>query len=281
MVHYTSPGSGKDAGPDQIISYGAAQLLSQERPEARYHPDTMQRSFGSPSTFITDRPLPRQLHPHFDAPHYGLAPLRDGRKRPHGDNEPEVNQTTDHTYGQRPVLHSSLMSMPPYPSASASEPLDLGPYPVHVDRSASDQTSYQDYSHQVALPQQHHHHRMPTQALATTPSGGESSNYQDSKEIKEQEVDLSFLNMPGLPDRFPKPKVSKTRFGKKEDAMVVMLKEKYNLSWKQIAWFFPGRQPGTLQVRYCNLLKVRQVDWDDEKVRLSSNNEWIRNCANF
>ena len=41
-----------------------------------------------------------------------------------------------------------------------------------------------------------------------------------------------------------------------------------NLSWKQIAEFFPGRNPGTLQVRFCTKLKKKEkVDWDDDKVR--------------
>lgn len=44
------------------------------------------------------------------------------------------------------------------------------------------------------------------------------------------------------------------------------LKEKKNLTWKQIADFFPGRSSGTLQVRYCTKLKAKTTNWTDEMV---------------
>ncbi|KAJ5131011.1 uncharacterized protein N7515_007050 [Penicillium bovifimosum] len=265
MVNYTSHGNGKDAGPDEDTSYGAAQSPSHDRPDAHYHHDTMLSSFGSPSTFITDRPLPRQPPLHFEAPHYGLPSLRDSLRQPLDGNESEVNQNTDHTYGQRPVLHSGQMNMLPYPFPG--ETADLGPYPAHGDPLGSHHISHQEYSHAAAPSHHLLHHRIPSQGPSSLPSNARISRVQDSGRSKEtkEPIDLSFLNMPGLPERFPEPKVSKTRFGKKEDSVVVTLKEQFNLSWKQIAWFFPGRQPGTLQVRYCNLLKVRHVDWDDEK----------------
>lgn len=52
--------------------------------------------------------------------------------------------------------------------------------------------------------------------------------------------------------------------------MLVELKENKNLTWKQIADFFPGRTSGTLQVRYCTKLKAKDVTWTDEMVSITS-----------
>jgi hypothetical protein len=51
-----------------------------------------------------------------------------------------------------------------------------------------------------------------------------------------------------------------------DDQLLVDLKEKKNLTWKQIADFFPGRSSGTLQVRYCTKLKAKTTVWTDEMV---------------
>lgn len=43
-----------------------------------------------------------------------------------------------------------------------------------------------------------------------------------------------------------------------DDELLIHLKEKTDLFWEQIADFFPGRDSGTLQVRYCSRLRVRE-----------------------
>lgn len=257
MVNYTHHGSGKDANQQDIISYGAAQLLMQDRPtDVRYHSESTS-TFGSPSTFITDRMLPRQIAPHYDAHNYGLAPFHDRRKRQRTDSDLEVNREPDN-YGHRPVLQGLTLD----PSASAGDSPDLA-YPMHVDPSSSHQTPNQDYIRQGTLLQQHHHHRLPSQALATTSSGGDCP---EATEPPQSQMDLSFMSIPGVPRPWPAPKIAKTRFGHKEDDMLIELKERWNFSWKQIECFFPGRKQQTLQVRYCTKLKERTVIWDDDKV---------------
>ena len=56
------------------------------------------------------------------------------------------------------------------------------------------------------------------------------------------------------------------KFTPEDDQLLVDLKEKKNLTWKQIADFFPGRSSGTLQVRYCTKLKAKTTVWTDEMV---------------
>ena len=75
------------------------------------------------------------------------------------------------------------------------------------------------------------------------------------------------VGQPGMPTPAPKPKGPKLKFTAEDDALLVELKETKNLTWKQIADFFPGRSSGTLQVRYCTKLKAKQTVWTDEMVR--------------
>jgi hypothetical protein len=80
----------------------------------------------------------------------------------------------------------------------------------------------------------------------------------------EVDMDLSFMNQPGLPPILPEPRTQKCKFGSVEDDTLIALKERWNFTWKQISLWFPGRSSGTLQVRYCTKLKVKNVVWTDE-----------------
>lgn len=260
MVSYPHHAGSKDTTNDDIISYGTAQLL-QDQPEIRYHSDTTQPHFGLPSTFITDRMLPRQPAPHYNAQGYELSPPQDNRKRQHTDNEADSNREMEHNYAPRPILHS----LPADTSAPVVEPTDLA-YPAHSEHPSSHQASSRDYLPPVSLPlpQQHHHHRLPSQALIHAKPNGDSAAGPTS--AIDEEMDLSFMNQPGLPPILPKPRTAKCKFGNVEDDTLIELKERWNLTWKQISLWFPGRTSGTLQVRYCTKLKVKDVVWTDEMV---------------
>ncbi|KAJ5384877.1 hypothetical protein N7517_002788 [Penicillium concentricum] len=251
MVNYSPHDSGKDANRDDIISYGAPPLLVQDRSGFRYS-DTTQPTYGSPSTLITDHSLQRQPS-HYDTHEYRLSPIQGSRKRQFIDNKPEASGGTDHNYGYRHILQNLPMGDP---SASAGGSTDLT-YADHVGASSSHQASNQDYL-QSSLPQQHHHHRLPPQSLAAMDHGSEATGSYLPQ------IDRSHLTRPGMPKPFPAPKAPKTRFSAKEDALLIKLKEEFKLSWKDIAWFFPGRTQETLQVRYCSKLKEKVVGWDDD-----------------
>ena len=127
----------------------------------------------------------------------------------------------------------------------------------HTDPSASLPHSAHAYAPPITrpVPQQHHHHRLPPQLLGAhdtspTTSGGPPS----------------VVGQLGMPDPAPRPRGPKLKFTPEEDALLVELKEEKNLTWKQIADFFPGRTSGTLQVRYCTKLKAKDVIWTDEMV---------------
>ena len=320
MVNYAPHDSGKDANREDSIPYGATQLLQERPTEIRYHSNTTQPPFGSPSTFITSHSPQRQPGSHYNTHGYRLSPIQGSRKRQRTDNGPEASEDTEHNYGYRPILQTLPMGDP---SAPGGEPAgltyaDVGPSSSHqtsnqdylqgsrkrrrtdngpeasedtehnygyrpilqtlpmgdpsapggepagltyadVGPSSSHQTSNQDYL-QPALPQQHHHHRLPPQAFGASSAGDQ---YQP-------QIDRSFMNLPGVPAPYPQPRAPKTRFGHKEDEMLIALKEHWKFSWRQIECFFPGRKQQTLQVRYCTKLKERDVVWDIVLVCLSS-----------
>lgn len=82
----------------------------------------------------------------------------------------------------------------------------------------------------------------------------------------------SVVGQEGMPEPAARPKGPKLKFTQEEDALLVDLKETKNLTWKQIADFFPGRTSGTLQVRYCTKLKAKTSVWTDETVRVVVSN---------
>ncbi|GJN68209.1 hypothetical protein PLICBS_002252 [Purpureocillium lilacinum] len=68
----------------------------------------------------------------------------------------------------------------------------------------------------------------------------------------------------GMPPPAPRPRGPKLKFTAEDDQLLLELKEQKNLTWKQIADFFPGRSSGTLQVRYCTKLKAKTTMWTEE-----------------
>ncbi|KAJ5960094.1 uncharacterized protein N7479_007244 [Penicillium vulpinum] len=251
MINYSPHDSSKNSNREDIISYGAHQFPQDRPTENRYHPDTIQPVYGSPSTFITNHSHPRQSGSHYNTTVYRNSPIQGSRKRQRTDNDPGPSGDTDHTYGYPPILQNIHIGDP---SAPTGESTDLT-YADHVGPSSSHQTSNQDYL-QIALPQQHHHHRLPPQAFGAATSTDQGS--------EARQIDRSIMNRPGMPKPCPAPKAPKTRFGPVEDATLIDLKENWQLSWKDIGLWFPGRRQQTLQVRYCTKLKERNVVWDDD-----------------
>lgn len=90
---------------------------------------------------------------------------------------------------------------------------------------------------------------------------------RESRADRDKPVQDSKVGKPGFPEPIPRP-VPRARFLDEHDDILVWLKEEQNLGWQQIAEFFPGRNSGTLQVRYCTKLKSKgNFTWTDELVR--------------
>ena len=108
--------------------------------------------------------------------------------------------------------------------------------------------------HTLPLQLRHyHHHKLPSQARGKAQRTGNG----EASPAAEERDSSSVIGQPGMPAPAARQYGPKLKFTSKDDALLVDLKETKNLTWKQIADFFPGRSSGTLQVRYCTKLKAQ------------------------
>lgn len=205
--------------------------------------------------------VPQQLPAHFSS-----APLtvpysgeRHRAKRRRTDDGPS-GDSDDNTGG----IGLSMLSESSHPDDSHSAAEMLLPAPS--DPSSHQQSVQHDYQtspiHQQQQQHHHHHHRLPSQATLNAGQGDDGELGSPGGVTGSQSV----VGQPGMPDPAPRPRGPKLKFTPEEDSLLVELKENKNLTWKQIADFFPGRTSGTLQVRYCTKLRAKATVWTDEAV---------------
>ncbi|KAJ4985604.1 myb dna-binding domain-containing protein [Stagonosporopsis vannaccii] len=170
-----------------------------------------------------------------------------GRKRSHAEHH------------MQPELPSLEQHLNPYVQATGSVSLAHTPqqgYSLHQYHPS------QAPQQQHTLPPTHHHHLPNTHRSKRhqmDPQGSPSSPIS-------HHGPPSVVGAQGMPPPAPRPRGPKLKFTPEDDQLLVDLKEKKNLTWKQIADFFPGRSSGTLQVRYCTKLKAKTTVWTDEMV---------------
>lgn len=223
--------------------HAAAPLLPHPAPQPNGYHDPQ------PTYFPTHQMLPPPSHYDYEL----TSPHDTGkRKRPGSDDEGENDHHTGHTFGPREPLPALSIG-----SSTVTEQSDSMLFASHTDHSTTLPPPIHAYQSPIPLPvpQQHHHHRLPTQLLSAHDTSPSTSG--DTRSV---------VGQPGMPDPAPRPRGPKLKFTPEEDALLVDLKEEKNLTWKQIADFFPGRTSGTLQVRYCTKLKAKDVVWTDEMV---------------
>ncbi|KAG8412023.1 hypothetical protein J3459_016064 [Metarhizium acridum] len=121
--------------------------------------------------------------------------------------------------------------------------------------AAATSSSVGALSHQAQGPQLHHHHHLP-----------DLGHLSKSMRRDDGSGAPSMVGQVGMPPPAPRPRGPKLKFTAEDDQLLIELKEQKNLTWKQIADFFPGRSSGTLQVRYCTKLKAKTTQWTDEMV---------------
>ncbi|KAI9692451.1 MAG: hypothetical protein M1822_006682 [Bathelium mastoideum] len=169
---------------------------------------------------------------------------------------------------QQPVQRQAL----PIQYQQQQHTLTAGPAQHQQQQALQSQTQFQPTQTQAAAAQQHHHHRLPNQP----PPAKMQRQYGDPSSISPTSPTLtqhfhgppSVVGQEGMPPPAARPRGPKLKFTPEDDQLLVDLKEKKNLTWKQIADFFPGRSSGTLQVRYCTKLKAKTTVWTDDMVSL-------------
>lgn len=180
-------------------------------------------------------------------------------------------------YGAGPSPHAVVA--PLYPSLTPTHGTAAGvkrPRPDDLDLTVSglpeleqgDLDSMQQtpmgsaYAQAAAAPPTHHHHRLPD-------TGPPSKLMRRDGEGGGGGGAPSVVGQAGMPPPAPRPRGPKLKFTPEDDQLLIDLKENKNLTWKQIADFFPGRSSGTLQVRYCTKLKAKTTQWTEETVSCS------------
>jgi hypothetical protein len=187
------------------------------------------------------------------------GPMLDSARSPH--NYPETHQIHAPDFSNY-VCRATAIT--PHSQNNALRPQT---YPYSSDLS----TTRSDFGHSELLAQAHHHHHLSNQRPPLTPC---SVEYGDNVYTDEGHGSRFVVGQPGMPEPAAKPKGPKLRFSLGEDALLVELKETKNLTWKQIADFFPGRSSGTLQVRYCTKLKATAMVWTEDKVGRCRTEHW-------
>jgi hypothetical protein len=178
---------------------------------------------------------------------------------------------------ESPIYNNHLsLNMPAMMASNGHQTLNqMSPFQFRAPRlpqaTSTDRSPLSD-THQLQLQQphspdkvlstnQHHHHHMPPHSptLKRTKHGEDELSMNDPGPP-------SMVGKEGMPEPAARPKGPKLKFTREDDALLVRLKESKNLTWKQIAEFFPGRSAGTLQVRYCTKLKAKTTLWNDDMV---------------
>ena len=129
----------------------------------------------------------------------------------------------------------------------------------HGDLESMQQTPLGAGYGQGSAPPTHHHHRLPD-------TGPPNKIMRRDGDGSGGAGAPSMVGQMGMPPPAPRPRGPKLKFTPEDDQLLIDLKENKNLTWKQIADFFPGRSSGTLQVRYCTKLKAKTTQWTDETV---------------
>ncbi|CAM1510363.1 Fc.00g006980.m01.CDS01 [Cosmosporella sp. VM-42] len=213
------------------------------------HPGMSQHHQQPPSQMLMD---PSQLgHHRLGPPHYGgpgqvMTPLYQSMSTPthsahtqhhgSGNKRPRPSDLDLSVAGMSNLEHANLETMQQTPLGAA--------YAQAAAAAVG----------QAQGPPTHHHHRLPDSS-------------PPSKMMRRDEGGggaPSVVGQAGMPAPAPRPRGPKLKFTPEDDQLLIDLKEHKNLTWKQIADFFPGRSSGTLQVRYCTKLKAKTTQWTDE-----------------
>ena len=254
--------------------YGLAPGQSSFLPTATHHTLQQHHSQIVQVTGVESHPTLRQSQQHLlqrqqqQLPHhqhsYGAGPSTATDTGPYrqqyGQGQTRKRSSrTEHDELQLDIQGLSSLS-DVTETSSTGVPIELTPHGHHTQPQSQLYQAPPSLSTQAP---QHHHHRLPNQPPSKM---RRTSGYGEISSPPSQPGPSSVVGQEGMPPPAPRPRGPKLKFTPEDDQLLVDLKEKKNLTWKQIADFFPGRSSGTLQVRYCTKLKAKTTVWTDEMV---------------
>ncbi|KAH7144568.1 hypothetical protein B0J13DRAFT_47402 [Dactylonectria estremocensis] len=194
---------------------------------------------------------PSQLGHHRMGPHYGapgqvVAPLYQAMSTPTQSSHPRHPGAGS----KRPRPSDLDLSVAGLPNLDHADLQSIQHTPLGAAYAAAAAAAV---NQPHSAPTHHHHHLPdsgpPSKMMRRDDGGGGAP---------------SVVGQAGMPSPAPRPRGPKLKFTPEDDQLLIDLKEHKNLTWKQIADFFPGRSSGTLQVRYCTKLKAKTTHWTDE-----------------
>ena len=205
--------------------------------------------------------------PAYGSPHENMqSQLEYQQQHPQQSQHSSARKRSHEEFFEYPEMHHTK---PPSISSSDHVPVGMTPNVYPGSTSAPEYASgfYISPAHSPSGNSvSHHHHRLPNQP---PPSKFYRVGVGEEMYIAaEGHGSPSVVGQPEMPEPAAKPKGPKLKFTPEDDALLLELKETKNLTWKQIADFFPGRSSGTLQVRYCTKLKAKTMVWTDDMVSM-------------
>jgi len=233
-------------------------------------PTYLDGSMAYPTQSNPSRQMSRSSSSQYDSPYAHAQALPGSRKRSRQESHAADYGTQDMQNQQS--IHAALDGGYQFGPSTHQVQQQPGPPGWRIEtRHQEAATSQPTSAHSSQSPvkerrdthQYQHHHRLPDQSPPIKSPRRESS---DLAHLDREGSHVNVVGTEGMPEPAAKPKGPKLKFTPEDDTLLVELKETTNLTWKQIADFFPGRSSGTLQVRYCTKLKAKTVDWSDDMV---------------
>ncbi|KAK4146884.1 uncharacterized protein C8A04DRAFT_34456 [Dichotomopilus funicola] len=275
-------------GPDYNVDYAPQEPHSGQQTQApnpyetHHHRAPLQHA--GPSSLHDHSPHPSQhsgMQQHYTPTHHAHPILTDPSHLAGHPSARHMGHPGPSHFGPGPAQHAVVAplysSLTPTHGQTAGmkrprpDDLDLSvpgmPDLEHGDLESMQQTPMgatyaPPPSAQAQQPPTHHHHRLPDTGppnkLLRRDGEGNSSVGGGGPGAP------SMVGAAGMPAPAARPRGPKLKFTPEDDQLLIDLKENKNLTWKQIADFFPGRSSGTLQVRYCTKLKAKTTQWTDE-----------------
>jgi hypothetical protein len=234
-VQDIQPGGGPGLSTHEYFGAHQQQHPQQQPPPPHHHPQ--HQVYTGP-------------HPHGGMAHHQSPQFGDGQGMMYGTRQ---MQPASGTKRQRDEEELDMGGLPMEPQMGGSA---MPGMPPHMQ-----QPSMVDYPSSAV--QSYHNHPLPPSAHQPKRQRSDDPN---SSMMSQSGGAPSVVGMAGMPEPAPRPRGPKLKFTPEDDQLLVDLKEIKNLTWKQIAEFFPGRSSGTLQVRYCTKLKAKTTQWTEETV---------------
>lgn len=284
-ILHAGPGSGH-AAPQSLVQQHHQQQQQQHQQQQQQTVPAHHHAAATTASMMMDPSQMGGHHPDPHSAHHSHARMDPGQPQHYGPppgpvmaplyhqhmqatQPPTQHQTHISTGSKRPRPDDLDLHAPTGPLGSLDHAQLTGmhphTHPHHVSMTGyGPATTAAGHGHVPAHTQHHHHSQQHHHRLPHSEPVPKLMRRDDP--VGMMASSSSVVGQEGMPEPAKRPKGPKLKFTTDDDQLLIELKEKKNLTWKQIADFFPGRSSGTLQVRYCTKLKAKTKQWNRDMV---------------